>query len=117
MQKLMAVNKLLPITEESAVSPPAIACDVRTRHTVRLPPQASTHVPTRQLSPRNCSVNIVSSSALNSKGVTAESEKIEGGVTLRNNSDEVILLQKGQRIAQVILQHGAAPTVVDHALE
>ena len=126
MQKLhnpvtMAVHKL---PNESAVSSHdlsrAITCDVRTRHTVRLPPRASTHVQTRQLSPRDATVSIQSSTALSQKGVTAESDNKlgNGSVILKNDTDESILLQKGQRIATILLRNESTDLcVIDPTIE
>ena len=99
-----------PVTTENSSQDlsRAITCDVRAKHTVRLLPRASTQVQTKQLSPRNATVSILSSPVLHSKGVTAESDnKLENGsvITLKNPTDESILLQKGQRIATILLQN------------
>lgn len=75
--------------------------DLRAGHTVQLRPHSTQHVAVKQLSPRGSYI-IQVGFGLKQRGVTTDNGKLGNEICLRNDSQQVITVKKGQRIAQVL---------------
>ena len=116
VQAVPALATVAPVVgpAESASSDcgsPAAAADIigdlRAGHTVQLRPHSTQHVAVKQLSPRGSYI-IQVGFGLKQRGVTTDNGKLGNEICLRNDSEQVITMKKGQRIAQVILKHDDA---------